>query len=179
VAALRPDYAVAVALHKELAFCVTAPDSQIWPIESAGNHLLLPNHPYTLGVMSALAAVHEEGRCGTRSIRPIALRLKELYARSHMGGGWLFNFTLGRILVMAGDLPGAFAFWSSADELDPARLETGLMRVRILMDLGEWHAAAQVLDDVKRRDQGRIRRHSEAIAQYGEEITTMLAEKRD
>jgi tetratricopeptide (TPR) repeat protein len=179
VAALRPDYAVAVALHKELAFCVTAPDSQIWPIESAGNHLLLPNHPYTLGVMSALAAVHEEGRCGTRSIRPIALRLKELYARSHMGGGWLFNFTLGRILVMAGDLPGAFAFWSSADELDPARLETGLMRVRILMDLGEWHAAAQVLDDVKRRDQGRIRRHSEAIAQYGEEIATMLAEKRD
>ncbi len=79
---------------------------------------------------------------------------------------------------MSGELAAAFAFWSDADALDPVRLEPGLMRVRILLDLHEWSAAEIVLDNVKARNTGRIRRHTELIAEYDEQLRRAQTEQR-
>lgn len=175
---LNPTLSVAVGLQKEVVSCLATDNSAEFMPDTTLTGELLPAHPYTLSAMTALVTVHEQGRCKKRSIRPIALRIKELYGRSRTSGGWLFNFTLGRMLEMSGELAAAFAFWSDADALDPVRLEPGLMRVRILLDLHEWSAAEIVLDNVKARNTGRIRRHTELIAEYDEQLRRAQTEQR-
>ncbi|MCG3202241.1 MAG: hypothetical protein NFCOHLIN_02121 [Gammaproteobacteria bacterium] len=175
---MNPALSVAVGLQKEVARCIATNDSGEFMPETTLKGDLLPTHPYTLSAMTALVIVHEQGMCKKRDIRPIALQVKKLYGRSHSSGGWLFNFMMGRMLEMSGELAAAFAFWSEADALDPTRLEPGLMRVRILMDLHAWPAASTVLNDVKARDNGRIQRHTALIAEYDEQLRRAYAEQR-
>jgi len=171
-------HAYAIALNRLAAYCFSerpVPEDAYDGLEALGE---IDDGVYTVNTLAWLAGAAERGECARLDLDRVAAALADTVRHLQGEGGhranWALHLYTAKLLAEAGRKREAVAHLRDAAALRPEWLEAGLLEVRYLLDLRDEDGARRALEELKRRDRGKYRLHTELI----ERFERLLADKR-
>jgi hypothetical protein len=173
-AAVRPGAAeLGIAVHVIGAHCLAGRPPP--PAAYARLERARPSDDfYTLNSLAWLTQAVERGECRIIETARVARALHGSVRGADRAGPrgqfWLLHTHAARLLAATGEKRTALHHLDVASNLEPERLEAGLLALRYRLDIGEIDAAKATLLELKQRDTGRVARHSRLIGEYERQL---------
>jgi len=125
---------------------------------------------YTINALAWLAKAAQQGQCPDIDQARLADALQRATGDAHESGPhgnmWLVHTHTANLLAGVGRKRDALVHLDRASRLEPGRLEAALLAVRYRLELGDLAAARKTLEELKRRDKGKVASHSQLIEDY-------------
>lgn len=173
-AAAQPGAAqLALAVHALSAYCLAgeAPPASVYRRVAEAP---ATDDFYTANTIAWLTEAIEGGECPVldrvRIADALHRALRTEQGPGSRGNNWLLHTHAARLLASAGRRRDALEHLDLASQLEPERLEAGLLALRYRLELGDFAQARRDLADLKGRDPGRVARHSQLLAEYGRRL---------
>jgi len=167
---LDPASASSIAIHRIIAHCLSRRDIPRSEYDDLQQSLSAAGLKYLPGGVKALLEVVRRKQCPQLDIDTFAgvlgHWLKEQAGRGENDKLWLMNIHLAQMLEYSGKFSQAIPHLDRAAALYPGRLESGLLKVRNQLRIGDIDGAQQTLTNTVKNDRGTRPDHSKALLEY-------------
>jgi tetratricopeptide (TPR) repeat protein len=165
-----------IALHRLLAHCasdVLLPEDEYVRLKAIRK---FDDDNYTVNALARLARSVQKGRCAVFDVPTLAGILQSWWESAgesdEANRTWHLHLYTGQFLGFAGRTIEALAHLESARQLFPERLAPGLVAFQYQLELGDLEGARDTLQELKRRDNKKLYRYTEAIQSFDRLIAT-------
>lgn len=167
---LDPASASSIAIHRIIAHCLSRRDIPRSEYDNLQQSLSAAGFKYLPGGIKALLQVVRRKQCPQLDIDSFAgvlgHWLNEQTGRGENDKLWLMNINLAQMLEYSGRYSQAIPHLDRAAELYPGRLESGLLKVRNQLRIGDIDGAQQTLTSTMKNNRGTRPDHSKALLEY-------------
>lgn len=167
---LDPASASSIAIHRIIAHCLSRRDIPRSEYDNLQQSLSAPGLMYLTGGVKALLEVVRRKQCPQLDIDSFAAILGhwllERTDRSDIDKFWLMDIHLAQMLEYSGKFSQALPYLDRAAELYPDRLESGLLKIRNQLRIGDINGAQKTLTDTRKNDLGTRPDHGKALLEY-------------
>jgi tetratricopeptide (TPR) repeat protein len=167
---LDPSSASTVAIHRIIAHCLSRRDIPRSEYDNLQENLPTSGLMYLTGGVKALLEVVRRKQCPQLDVDSFAgilgHWLMERTDRSEIDKLWLMNIHLAQMLEYSGKFSQALPYLDRAAEMYPSRLESGLLKIRNQLRIGDISGAQKTLVDAMKNDLGTRPDQSKALLDY-------------